>query len=207
MTIELWLVYAFAAFALALTPGPNGLLCLNHAVRFGFRRTVFTALGSITGMLILIAGSLAGLGALMLASSTLFAVVKWLGAGYLVWLGLNLWRAPVPIVTLRRATGLGTITRRRAGMQGMLVALSNPKAILFFATFLPQFMQPGVPLWLQFLIFGGTLAVIELLYELALAGAAGRLSGWLARHARLFNRVTGGAFIGVGGMVLLSEGR
>lgn len=205
MSLELWIVYALAAFALSLTPGPNGLLCLNHAVRFGFRRTVFTALGSIIGMLILIALSLAGLGALMMASSTLFMIVKWVGAGYLVWLGISLWRAPVPVVALSEATGLGTIARHRAGLQGMLVALSNPKALLFFATFLPQFMQPGVPLWLQFVIFGGTFAVIEFLYELLLAGAARRLSGWLARHARTFNRVTGAAFMGVGGMVLLSE--
>lgn len=205
MTLELWIVYALAAFALALTPGPNGLLCLNHAVRFGFRRTVFTALGSITGMLILIALSLAGLGAIMAASSTLFGIVKWVGAAYLVWLGIGLWRARAPVVALAEVTGLDLISRRKAGLQGMLVALSNPKAILFFATFLPQFMQPTTPLWLQFLILGGTLAVIEFGYELVLAGAAQRLAGWLGRHARTFNRVTGAAFIGVGGMVLVTE--
>jgi homoserine/homoserine lactone efflux protein len=205
MSFELWAVYALAALALSLTPGPNGLLALNHAVRFGFRRTVFTALGSIAGMLLLIAASMAGLGALMLTSEVLFTVVKWLGAGYLVWLGLSLWRAPAPAVALRQAAGLEAISRRRAGTHGMLVALSNPKALLFFATFLPQFMQPGVPLWLQFVIFGGTFAVIEFSYELFLAGAARRLAGWLTRHGRIFNRLTGCAFIGVGGMVLMSQ--
>ncbi|WP_366654240.1 LysE family translocator [Fodinicurvata sp. EGI_FJ10296] len=205
MSLEIWVVYAFAALALSVTPGPNGLLCLNHAVRFGFRRTVFTALGSIVGMTILIGASMAGLGALMLTSEMLFSVVKWIGAAYLIALGLRMWFAPAATVTVREATGLDVISRRRAGFQGAMVALSNPKALLFFATFLPQFMQPGVSLWLQFAIFAGTFAAIEFAYELMLAGAGRQVAGWIARHGRVFNRVTGGAFMGVGGTILFSE--
>ena len=79
MSFDLWLVYLLASLALSLTPGPNGLLCLNHGVRYGLGRTVFTALGCITGMALLIGASLAGLGALMLTSEMLFSVVKWVG--------------------------------------------------------------------------------------------------------------------------------
>ncbi|MBW6507443.1 MAG: LysE family transporter, partial [Rhodobacteraceae bacterium] len=96
------------------------------------------------------------------------------------------------------------IARRTAFGQGALVMLSNPKTILFFTTFLPQFMNPTSPLLPQFLALGATLALAEIFVELALAGAAGRLAPWLIRHARTFNRLTGGAFIAIGGMVALS---
>lgn len=201
MTLDLWLLFLAAAVALSLTPGPNGLLCLTHAVRHGFGRAVFTAMGSVTGMLVLIGGSLLGLGALMLASELLFTVVKWLGAAYLVWLGLRLWRAPPMQVACVPEAGSRAGTPGRSFVDGLMVALSNPKALLFFATFLPQFMQPGVALWLQFAIFGGTFAVVEFGYELAVAGAARRVAPWLTRNGRAFNRVTGGAFVCVGGMV------
>lgn len=209
MSLELWLVYLLASCALSVTPGPNGLLCLNHGVRYGFSRTVFTALGSITGMTLLIGASLAGLGALMLTSEVLFSLVKWVGAAYLVWLGVKLWRSPAFAARLEEETGNPRagrqISRARTFSQGMLVALSNPKALIFFSTFLPQFMQPGVSLLVQFAIFAGTYAVIEFAYELVLAGAAGRLAPFLERWGRVFNRVTGGAFIGVGTMVAISQ--
>lgn len=204
MSLHLWLLFVAAAVALSLTPGPNGLLCLTQSVRHGFARAVFTAFGSIVGMLALIAASLAGLGALMLASETLFTVVKWVGAGYLVWLGIRLWRSPPMRIEQAPATDPAAGTPARAFLDGLFVALSNPKALLFFATFLPQFMQPDLALWLQFLIFGGTFAVVEFSCELAIAGAARRVAPWLVRNGRVFNRVTGGAFVCVGGMVATS---
>lgn len=203
MTVELWLVFVLACLALSLTPGPNGLLSLDHGARHGTGRAVFTALGSVSGMLVLVAASIAGLGAVMLASETLFLAIKLIGAAYLVYLGIRLWRAP-GFAADPAGPGGRRISRGRAFSQGALVALSNPKAILFFATFLPQFMTPALPLWQQFLILGATMAVIEFCYEVLLAGAATRLAPFLTRHARVFNRVTGGAFVGVGGMVALT---
>ncbi len=209
MNAELWFLFLLAAVALSLTPGPNGLLCLNHGARYGLGRTVYTSLGSITGITILIGASAAGLGALMMTSELLFTIVKWIGALYLVWLGVKLWRSPGFECGRTRpgatASSRPTISRRRAFMLGLTVALSNPKALIFFATFLPQFMQPGVPLWLQFAVFAGTFAVIEFGYELLLAGMAYRLAPTLERFGRVFNRVTGGAFIGVGTLVAASN--
>lgn len=205
MPLDLWLVYLVAAVALSLTPGPNGLLCLNHGVRYGLGRTTFTALGCVVGMSVLIGASLAGLGALMQTSETLFTAVKWLGAAYLVWLGIRLWRAEGFAADLPQGGARVRIGRANAFTQGFLVAISNPKALIFFATFLPQFMQPGVSLWLQFAILAGTYAAIEFAYELVLAGAAGRLAPVLRRWGRAFNRVTGGAFIGVGAMVAVAQ--
>lgn len=206
MTLELWFVYLLAAVGLSLTPGPNGLLSLTHGVRYGFRRTIGTVLGGVTGFLVLIAASLAGLGALLAASEVAFTVAKWAGAAYLVWLGIQLWRAPSPAVALPTGTGAsaeGTVAQLFG--QGFLVAVSNPKALIFFAAFLPQFMVPGAPFWLQFLVLGGTFAVTELLYELLLAGLAQRIAPWLVRHGRWFNRITGGTFVGIGGAMAAAQ--
>jgi threonine/homoserine/homoserine lactone efflux protein len=85
--------------------------------------------------------------------------------------------------------------------QGLVVSVSNPKAIIFFAAFLPQFMVPGTPFMLQLLLLGGTFVVVEIVYELMLAGLAGRIAPWLGRHGRLFNRAAGGTFVGIGALL------
>jgi homoserine/homoserine lactone efflux protein len=202
MSLELWIVYVAAAVGLSLTPGPNGLLALTHGARFGAARAAFTALGGVTGFLLLIAASLAGLGALLAASERAFTVAKWIGAAYLVWLGLRLWRAPPPsLEAAREAADHADRRRSRLFAQGFLVAVSNPKALIFFAAFLPQFMVPGMPYWTQLAVLGGTFVVVEFLYELMIAGAAQRLAPWLARHGRWFNRVTGCTFVGIGALL------
>ncbi|SDD93537.1 LysE family translocator [Rhodospira trueperi] len=201
MPFDLWLVYLIACVGLSLTPGPNGLLSLTHGARFGVRRAVFTAAGAITGFLVLIALSLAGLGALMAASEQAFTVLKWVGAGYLIWLGVRLWRAPPPSVEDATPAGHRDSRPARLFVQGFTVAVSNPKVLIFFAAFLPQFMTPGAGFWSQALVLGGTFAAIEFAYEVLLAGTAHRLAPWLARAGRWFNRVTGATFIGIGGLL------
>lgn len=206
MTLELWAVYLAAAVGLSLTPGPNGLLSLTHGARYGLGRTLFTVVGGVLGFMVLIAASLAGLGALLAASETAFTVAKWVGAAYLVYLGVRLWRAPAAAVSVGVDVEGRDVRPSRLFAQGFLVATSNPKAMVFFAAFLPQFMTPDMSFWMQLAVLGGTFAVTELIYELALAGAAQRIAPWLTRNGKLFNRITGGAFIGVGGM-LAAAGR
>ncbi len=202
MTLELWTVYALAALGLSLTPGPNGLLSLTHGVRFGLGRTVFTVLGGVCGFFLLIAASLAGLGALLAASETAFTIAKWVGAAYLVYLGLRLWRAPPPQVRAPAPDGEDReAAAARLFLQGFLVAVSNPKALIFFAAFLPQFMVPGTSYWLQLAVLGGTFTAVEFVYELVLAGTAQRIAPWLGRHGRWFNRITGSMFVGIGGVL------
>ena len=113
MTLEHWLIYLVAAFGLSLTPGPNGLLALTHGMRFGLRRSVATLLGGVVGFLLLIAVSMAGLGALLAASEQAFTIAKWLGAAYLVYLGIRTWRAPVTAPV--RAENLPDSGGRREG--------------------------------------------------------------------------------------------
>jgi threonine/homoserine/homoserine lactone efflux protein len=198
MSVELWLVYLVAAIGLSLTPGPNGLLSLTHGACFGLRPTIYTVLGGALGFFILIAASLAGMGALLATSEQAFTIAKWIGAAYLVYLGIRLWRAPAPATPSPDAARPQQANRLRMFNQGLLVAVSNPKALIFFAAFLPQFIVPGSSFLLQLLIFGGTFVVVEVGYELLLAGMAQRIAPWLARHGRWFNRATGGTFIGIG---------
>jgi len=198
MSLELWLVYAVAAIGLSLTPGPSGLLSLTHGACFGFRPTIYTVLGGALGFFALIAASLAGMGALLATSERAFTIAKWIGAAYLVYLGLRVWRAPAPVVAAAQAAGSRTAKPFRMFNQGFLVAVSNPKALIFFAAFLPQFMVPGVPYPVQLAVFGGTFVAVEIVYELLLAGMAQRVAPWLARHGRWFNRAAGATFVGIG---------
>lgn len=201
VTLELWIVYVIAALGLSLTPGPNGLLSLTHGVRYGFARTVFTVVGGVCGFLVLVAASLAGMGALLAASETAFSIAKWIGAAYLVYLGFRLWRAPAAAVSADADAAGVPAAPLRLFAEGFLVAVSNPKAMIFFAAFLPQFMVPDAPFWLQFATLGGTFALTEFCYELVLARMAQRIAPWLTRHGRWFNRVTGGTFVGIGGLM------
>ncbi len=199
MSLELWLVYVVAALGLSLTPGPNGLLSLTHGACFGFRPTIQTVLGGALGFFILIAASLAGMGALLAASERAFTITKWVGAVYLVYLGVRLWRAPAPIVSLAaREIGAREPKPLRLFQQGFLVAVSNPKGLIFFAAFLTQFVVPGVSYAVQLAVFGGTFVVVEIAYELLLAGMAQRVTPWLARHGRWFNRAAGATFVSIG---------
>jgi threonine/homoserine/homoserine lactone efflux protein len=210
MSLELWLLYLAAAIGLSLTPGPNGLLALTSGARFGLRPAVWTVLGGALGFLLVIAASLAGLGALLAASEAAFTVAKWIGGAYLVWLGLRLWRAPAPVVSAGAAAPDAALAAEarpgRLFARGFLVAASNPKSLIFFAAFLPQFMTPGAGFLSQLLVLGGTFLVVEILYELMLAKLAQRIAPWLTRHGRWFNRATGGAFVGIGA-ALATAGR
>lgn len=206
MSVELWLVYLVAAVGLSLTPGPNGLLSLTHGACFGLRPTIYTVLGGALGFFLLIAASLAGMGALLATSEQAFTIAKWIGAVYLIYLGIRVWRSPAPVTPGLQAARPRPANKLRMFNQGFLVAVSNPKGLVFFAAFLPQFIVPGGSYLLQLLIFGGTFVVVEVGYELFLAGMAQRIAPWLARHGRWFNRATGGTFIGVG-VVLTTASR
>lgn len=204
MQTDTWLLYAGATCLLSLTPGPNGLLALTHGGLFGARRTMATALGGVSGFAILIALSISGLGALLMASEQLFNTVRWLGALYLMWLGYRTWRTPI---VLQSATSGRNSTRSFYSLftEGLIVALSNPKAILFFAAFLPQFLDPTASLLLQFVIMAVTLAVIEFVFEVGLAASSERLLPWFSRdrNSRWFQRTTGGVFVGAGAAMLV----
>ena len=194
MALELWLLYLVAAIGLSLTPGPNGLLALTHGAIYGNRRTLFTIAGGLFGFAVVIGLSMFGIGALLAAASELLIVLKILGGAYLVWLGIQVWRSPA-IGATEGGRGMTNWGMARAGA---LSALSNPKGILFFVAFLPQFIDPARSLLIQFVIMAGTFLAVEFVYEFVVATMATKIQPMLARFGRRVNRVFGSLFIAIG---------
>ena len=196
MDFNTWLIYLLAAIGLSLSPGPNGLLALTHGALHGRRKALYTIFGGAFGFVAVIALSMFGIGALLKASLTWLTVLKWIGGAYLVWLGIQIWRSPAIGIDV------GGAVKPRAGWslfrQGALSALTNPKALLFFAAFLPQFIDPARSLVVQFVVMAGTFALIEIATELFIASMAHRLNPWLRRVGRRFNQACGGVFVAIG---------
>ena len=196
MALDTWLIYLLAATGLSLSPGPNGLLALTHGALHGRRKALYTIIGGAFGFVAVVALSMFGIGVLLKASLVWLTVMKWVGAAYLVWLGVQVWRSP-PIGIDVRASA-----QPRAGWslfrQGALSALTNPKGLLFFTAFLPQFIDPARSLFVQFVVMAGTFAVIEIASELFIASMAHRISPWLRRVGRRFNQACGGVFVAIG---------
>jgi len=197
MALNTWLLYLVAAIGLSVTPGPNSLLVLTHGALHGHRKTLFTVAGGATGFVALIALSMMGIGALLKTSVHALLVLKLVGGGYLVWLGIQLWRAP----PVQLSAGAGTrapTPGRQMFRQGLFTAVSNPKALLFYGAFLPQFIDPARDLLTQFIVMATVFVAVEILVEYLLALLAHRIRPWLGRTGRKFNRVCGGMFAVMG---------
>ncbi len=197
MALHTWLLYLVAALGLSLTPGPNSLLVLTHGALHGHRRTLFTVAGGAVGFVALIALSMLGIGALLKASVHALLVLKLLGGAYLIWLGIQLWRSPAIHLSSNAA-----VPHRARGSdmfrQGLLTAVSNPKALLFYGAFLPQFIDPARDLLTQFIVMATVFVAVEILVEYLLALLAHRIRPWLERAGKNFNRVCGGMFAAMG---------
>ena len=196
MALDTWLIYFVAAIGLSLSPGPIGLLALTHGALHGRRRTLFTIFGGALGFVSVIALSMFGIGALLKTSVLWLTVLKWLGGAYLVWLGVQVWRSPPVGVSLNAEAG----QRSNASLfrQGLLSAVTNPKALLFFAAFLPQFIDPSRSLFQQFVVMALTFALVEILTEWLIASLAFKVRPWLQRVGKRFNQVCGGIFVAIG---------
>ena len=200
MELQTWFLYTLAAVGLSLTPGPNGLLELTHGALDGARKTIFTILGGSVGFSAVIGLSMFGIGALLAANVGLLVVLKWVGGAYLIFLGIQVWRSP----SLGESrTEVKASSGGKLFQAGLLSAISNPKGILFFVAFLPQFIDPAGSLVVQFVIMAATFVVIEFIYELLVASLADRIQPWLKRVGKNFNRVFGSVFIAIGALLPL----
>ncbi|NTY91834.1 LysE family translocator [Pseudomonas putida] len=203
MALDTWLIYLLASIGLSLTPGPNSLLALTHGALYGARRTLFTIVGGVFGFSALIGLTMFGLSALLQTSASVLSVLKWVGGAYLVWLGIQLWRSPgLQLELTERSARLGNAGLFR---QGLLSAMANPKVLLFYGAFLPQFIDPQRGLMLQFVVMAATFASVEFLVEYVLARLAFRIRPWLAKGGKGFNRCCGSLFALIG--VALPLGR
>ena len=197
MTIAPWLAFAVASAILLVIPGPTVLLVVSYALGQGWRAALPVAVGVALGDLTAMTLSLLGIGALLAASATLFTVLKLIGAAYLVWLGVKLWRAGDALDADPR-TEVASRTRMLA--HAWLVTALNPKSITFFVAFLPQFVSPSVDFLTQMVVFEATFLVLAFANALgyALIASRARAVARNPRAIRAFNRIGGGLLIGAG---------
>ncbi|NMG31993.1 homoserine/homoserine lactone efflux protein [Aromatoleum evansii] len=203
MSWNMWLAFLAAAVVIAVSPGPGAVLSMATGLRHGYAVALRAILGLQTALLIQLAIVVLGLGAVLAASATAFLAVKIAGAAYLIWLGVRKWRAPAELLDD------GAEAREARGMflQGLLVNLTNPKAIVFMVALVPQFIDPQLPQWPQFFIIAATMVGTDMVVMSCYALLAGRCRRWLSspRMMKAQNRVFGGMFVAAGSLLAASS--
>lgn len=195
--MTLYLLFLGAAALTVVSPGPGVLMTITNALRFGFKGTVGGILGIAVGAFLVAGLSATAVGAILAASAMAFTVMKVVGAAYLVYLGLRLWRAP-PFCFGNQAAHEASIAKRF--VEGLSLQLTNPKAIFFFLSLFPQFIDPAKNYAIQFGILVLTYAMLVVLIHTLYALFANRARHWLTseRGSKLLNRISGATFMGFG---------
>ncbi|WP_417628691.1 LysE family translocator [Pararhodobacter aggregans] len=202
MDLHLWFAFVAASVVLLLIPGPTVLLILSYALSQGRRVALATVAGVTLGDFLAMSASLMGLGALVLASATLFTVLKWVGAVYLVYLGVQLWRSAGRGAALGALAETTALPARAVFGHAAVVTALNPKSIAFFVAFVPQFVDPAAPLVPQFAILIATFVGLAGLNTLAYALLADRMRAKIGRPGVItgLSRAGGVALVGMGVM-------
>jgi threonine/homoserine/homoserine lactone efflux protein len=198
MPVDVWITFAIAAEIILVIPGPTILLVVSQAIAHGRWSVMPLVAGVLLGDFTAMTLSMLGLGAVLAASAALFTVLKWIGAGYLIYLGLRLWRRS-PEQASDEAAEAAT-TGGKLFQRAFIVTALNPKSIAFFVAFLPQFVSPSSPLPIQLTILGATFLVMATVNAALYAVFAGELRDTLKspRARRWFDRLGGTALIGAG---------
>jgi homoserine/homoserine lactone efflux protein len=203
MEFSAWLAFFAASWAISISPGAGAVAAMTAGVQHGFARGYFLTFGLILGLWsqLLLVG--AGLGALIVASSTAFAVIKWLGVAYLLWLGIAQWRAPAVGLQAGGDAGPRVVSRRSIVARGWLLNTVNPKGTLFMLAVVPQFLNPAQPLLAQYLVIGATLAFTDLVVNAGYTAFASKALAALRspRQMRWVNRVFGSLYIALAAML------
>ena len=207
MTLTAYSLYLAAVAVLVLSPGPTMLMCMTTALNDGRSSGVASAAGSISAVMGVMTLSALGLGALLAASEIAFTVVKVIGALYLIWLGIKTFFSKAEAMDLRTSAPHAGRRLRAYYARGFLVGSSNPKALLFFTAFFPQFLNPAEPLLSQYGVLALTFVAFEFTVLTTCAFGVSAIAPALrgAAPMRWINRVTGGLFATMGGLLLLSR--
>ena len=197
MSFETWAAFVAASAVLLVIPGPTILLVVSYALGRGWKVAAPVATGVALGDLTAMTLSMLGVGALLAGSAALFTAVKWVGAGYLVWLGVKLWRAGTAVEAEARTE---PVAAGRMLAHAWLVTTLNPKSIVFFVAFLPQFLDPAGPFWTQMAIFEATFVVLAFAnaFGFAVLAARARRLASSPRALQILNRAGGTALIAAG---------
>ena len=192
---DLFLAFVLAVTVLMLMPGPNVALIVANSVAYGIRYGLLTVAGTSSAMIVQLGIVVLGMTEALHAAASWFEWIRWLGVVYLVWLGIKEWRAPP--VDLTRTKPEPKSAKAIYG-RGLLVSLTNPKTLLFYGAFFPQFVRPERDIGLQVAVLSVTFLAFAILIDGAWAVAAGRARRLLASRGRLRNRLSGGLLMGAG---------
>lgn len=195
MPLELYLAFIAATVVLMVIPGPNVALIVANSVAHGTRFGLLTVAATSTAVVIQLGLTVAGATAVLNILAASFDWLRWLGVAYLIWLGIAAWRAPAVDLAGTRAQARSA---RAIYARGFLVGLTNPKTLLFYGAFFPQFIVPGPGAADQLLLLAVTFLGVALVCDSLWAILAGRLRALLVAQARLRNRITGGLLVGAG---------
>ncbi|MEP6503591.1 MAG: LysE family transporter [Betaproteobacteria bacterium] len=198
MSLATWITFFFACWAISLSPGPGAIAAMSAGLNQGFRRGYFTVFGLVLGIWTQVIIVVAGLGAVIAASNTAFTVLKFLGAAYLIWIGIAQWRASdQPLVA---STDAPVLTRRQLIMRGWGINAVNPKGTVFMLAVVPNFIDLSQPLIPQYFIIMMSLSFTDLIVMAGYTALASRVLRALnePHHVRIMNRTFGGLFVVAG---------
>lgn len=203
MNIETWLAFVVASLVLTMTPGPSILLGVVHSMKFGVKKTLVTALGDISANFLQMVLVAIGLGVVIASSAFAFMAIKWFGVATLLYMGLKmLFSTPLHI---EHESQQPAIPNRKLFLSGFLVAAGNPKAIVFFTAFFPQFIDPTQPIFEQMAIMCPTMAVLDFTWVMIYALSAKKFLGVMQNHPMYLNRVGGSALVAASGFLATSS--
>lgn len=204
MSIAEFTLFLSITFIVSASPGPMMLSCMSNGGRYGLAKSFAGMMGASLGNLVLVLLSALGFGLLVSSSDILFGAIKWLGAGYLIYLGVQIIRQPaLPSTPLAQQPGQSSLW-----LSSFFIAISNPKGLIYFAALFPQFIHYEQPLLWQFTLLTATFLLTDLFWMLIYAAAGQRIMAWLKtpRHQTIFNTLSGLVLIVVG-LLLAATGK
>ncbi|UYU31849.1 homoserine/homoserine lactone efflux protein [Siccibacter colletis] len=200
MTLDWWFAYLLTSVILSVSPGSGAINTMTTAISHGYRGAAASIAGLQTGLAIHIVLVGVGLGTLFSRSLLAFEILKWAGAAYLIWLGIQQWRAAgaLDLNTLAHTQSRGRLFKR-----AVFVNLTNPKSIVFLAALFPQFIVPQQPQVMQYVVLGVTTVVVDIIVMIGYATLATRIAAWIKgpRQMKALNRVFGSLFMAIGALL------
>lgn len=200
MDAQTWMIFFVVAFVAIASPGPAILLAISNSLTYGFKSVIFSSLGNVAGLFVLSSAAIFGLGAVLKTSTTLFLIIKLIGAAYLIYLGIRQWRSKTNLFEESDHTQKKVRSRKRLFSEGFLIAVTNPKAILFFTALFPQFINLQTEIIPQFFLMTLTFMGLSFFALSSYGLLAAKAKHWLSTQHRVkwFNRTIGSLFVLIG---------
>ncbi|MCP3925820.1 MAG: LysE family translocator [Desulfobacterales bacterium] len=207
MSFEFWFFFCVTVFVASIIPGPSMLLALTHGIKYGFKRTFATAFGNVAATFIQALISISGLSAILIASSTIFTIIKWIGALYLIYLGINIFLSKKTIDVVNNDREIPKISLRKMFIQAFFVAFGNPKAIVFFTALFPQFINLEESTLPQFTVLMISMCVIAFFCMLIYSYCGKKVTDLFSKRSfsGFLNKITGLSFVAAGLGILLQN--